>query len=188
MSDSIQSINSDAETRMNKTLEALRLDLGKVRTGRAHAGLLDHIMVDYYGSPTPIPQAAGVTVGDARTLVVNVWDKTLVPLIEKAIMESDLGLNPSTAGEVIRLPLPPLTEERRKDLVKLVRGEGESAKVAVRNIRRDANQHLKNLLKGKEISEDEDKKAESAVQKTTDKFVAKIDELIHEKEKDLMEM
>ncbi|MDH5649608.1 MAG: ribosome recycling factor [Gammaproteobacteria bacterium] len=171
---------------MTKTVEALKADLGKVRTGRAHAGLLDHIKVDYYGTSTPVSQAASVTVGDARTLVVTAWDKKLVPLIEKAILESDLGLNPATAGETIRIPLPPLNEERRKELVKVVRGEGENAKVAVRNIRRDANQHFKNLLKKKEISEDEDKRAEDAIQKLTDKNVAKIDALVAEKEKDLM--
>ena len=184
--DSIQSITSDADKRMTKTVEALKADLGKVRTGRAHAGLLDHIKVDYYGTSTPVSQAASVTVGDARTLVVTAWDKKLVPLIEKAILESDLGLNPATAGETIRIPLPPLNEERRKELVKVVRGEGENAKVAVRNIRRDANQHFKNLLKKKEISEDEDKRAEDAIQKLTDKNVAKIDALVAEKEKDLM--
>lgn len=186
--DSIQDIKTDAEQRMTKTREALKLDLGKVRTGRAHVGLLDHLKVDYYGSPTPISQAAGVSVGDARTLVVTAWDKTLVPLIEKAILESDLGLNPAVAGTTIRIPLPPLTEERRKELVKVVRGEGENAKVAVRNIRRDANQHLKNLLKQKEISEDEDKRAEESIQKLTDKAVSAIDTMVEEKEKDLMEI
>lgn len=186
--DSVESINKDANNRMNKSMEALKADLGKVRTGRASIGLLDHIKVDYYGTLTPINQAANVTVGDARTLVVTVWDKAMVGTMEKAILESDLGLNPAVAGTTIRIPMPPLTEERRKELVKVVRGEGENTKVAIRNIRRDANQHHKALLKDKSISEDEDKRAEDQVQKLTDQIIKEVDKIIEEKEKDLMEI
>lgn len=178
----------DAETRMGKTIDSLKTDLGKIRTGRASIAILDHIKVDYYGTPTSVSQVANITASDARTLTVTPWEKNMVQPIEKAIMESDLGINPTTAGIVIRLPMPPLTEERRKDLVKLVRVEGENGKVAVRNIRRDANQHIKNLLKKKEISEDDDKHGEESIQKLTDKSVADIDKLISEKEKDIMEI
>lgn len=186
--DSIESIRKDAEKRMGKSIDALRSDLGKIRTGRAHAGLLDHINVDYYGTPTPINQVASVTVSDARTLLVSPWEKNMVKPVEKAIMESDLGLNPATAGQSIRIPLPPLTEERRKELAKLVRSEGENAKIAIRNIRRDGNHHCKELLKKKEISEDDDKRAEDLIQKLTDRFVAEVDTLVTEKEKDIMEI
>lgn len=185
---SIDSIISDAEKRMSKSVSNVKDELGKVRTGRAQPNLLDHVTVDYYGTPTPLSQAAGVSVGDARTLVVKVYDKTMVQPIEKAIMESDLGLNPATAGDTIRIPLPPLTEERRRDLVKVVKSEGENGKVAVRNIRRDANTHIKDLLKSKEISEDDEKRGEDRVQKLTDRFVAEVDSLIEAKEKDLMEI
>ncbi|MDH5633682.1 MAG: ribosome recycling factor [Gammaproteobacteria bacterium] len=184
----IEAVIADAEKRMNKTIESMKTELTKIRTGRANVALLDHVMVDFYGTPTPIGQAAGVSVGDARTLVVKVWDKNMIQAIEKAILESDLGLNPATAGDTIRIPLPPLTEERRKDLVKVVKGEGEHGKVAVRNIRRDANTHVKELLKNKEISEDDEKRAEDRIQKLTDSFVGKIDKHIEEKEKDLMEL
>lgn len=186
--ESIDAIKKDAEKRMHKSVEALQEELGKIRTGRAHAGLLDHITVEYYGNPTPLSQVASVTVADARTLLVNPWEKTMVAVIEKAIRDSDLGLNPATSGQSIRVPLPALTEERRKDLAKVVRAEGENAKIAVRNIRRDSNQHLKALLKSKEISEDEDKRAEDTVQKLTDQHSAKVDELITEKEKEIMEI
>ena len=186
--DSIENIRKDAEKRMGKSIDALRTDLGKIRTGRAHAGLLDHINVDYYGTPTPINQVASVTVSDARTLLVSPWEKNMVQPVEKAILESDLGLNPATAGQSIRIPLPPLTEERRKELAKLVRSEGENTKIAIRNIRRDGNHHCKELLKKKEISEDDDKRAEDLIQKLTDRFVAEVDKLVAEKEKDIMEI
>lgn len=185
---SIDSIVTDAENRMSKSVGNVKDELGKVRTGRAHPSLLDHIMVDYYGAPTPLSQAAGVSIGDARTLVVKVYDRTMVQAIEKAIMESDLGLNPATAGDAIRIPLPPLTEERRRDLVKVVKNEGENGKVAIRNIRRDANNHIKDLLKSKEISEDDEKRGEDRIQKLTDRFVGEVEKLIEAKEKDLMEI
>lgn len=184
----VEEFINDADTRMGKTIESLKTDLGKIRTGRASIAILDHIKVDYYGAPTAVSQVANIVVSDARTLTVTPWEKNMVQPIEKAIMESDLGINPATAGTVIRLPMPPLTEERRKDLVKLARVEGENGKVAVRNIRRDANQHIKGLLKSKEISEDDDKRGEERIQKLTDKFVADIDQLISEKEKDIMEI
>lgn len=184
----VENFLNDAETRMGKTLDSLKTDLGKIRTGRASISLLDHIMIDYYGSPTSISQVANISLSDARTLTVTPYEKNMVQPIEKAIMESDLGINPTTAGTVIRLPMPPLTEERRKELVKLAKVEGENGKVATRNIRRDANQHIKDLLKKKEISEDDDKRGEDSIQKLTDKFVASIDKLISEKEKDIMEI
>lgn len=185
---SVDQIKKDAETRMAKSVETLKLDIGKIRTGRAHPGLLEHIRVDNYGSKAPLSQVANVAVGDARTLTVTPWDKNMVQTVEKAIRESDLGLNPMTAGNVIRVPLPQLTEERRKELTKHLRAEGESAKVAIRNVRRDANQHLKDALKKKLITEDDDKRGEEAVQKFTDRFIAEVDKLVAAKEKDLMQV
>ncbi len=184
----IDEILTDAEARMGKSVDSLRSELVKIRTGRAHPSLLDQLMVDYYGTDTPIRQVANVTVEDSRTLAVAPWEKQMVAVVEKAIINSGLGLNPSTAGTLIRIPLPPLTEERRRELVKVVKHEGENAKVAVRNIRRDANSDFKELLKEKEISEDESHQAEDAVQKLTDKFVASVDEVIVAKEKELMEI
>jgi ribosome recycling factor len=184
----INDILKDAESRMDKTVESTRAEMGRMRTGRASVALLDHLQIDYYGTPTPVAQTASVSVADARTLSIQPWDKSLVPLIEKAIMESDLGLNPVTAGEVIRIPIPPLTEERRRDISKLVRSEGEQGKVAIRNIRRDANHHLKDLLKEKEISEDEEKRAQDSVQKLTDKAVTLIEQIVDDKENEVMEV
>lgn len=184
----INEIKQDAEKRMKKAVESFHLDLTKVRTGRANVGILDHVMVDYYGTPTPINQVANLTVNDARTIMVTPWEKNMVAAVEKAILTSDLGLNPATAGNAIRVPMPPLTEERRKELIKVVRGEGEQGKVAIRNIRRDANNHLKDLLKDKEITEDDERKAQDLIQKLTDKYIADIDVLLNEKEKDLMEI
>ena len=181
-------IKQDTRTRMNKSLEALRHELAKIRTGRAHPSLLEHVHVDYYGSDVPISQAASVAVEDARTLSVTPWDKTMVKVIEKAILTSDLGLNPNTAGQVIRIPLPPLTEERRVELGKVVHHEGENAKIAIRNIRRDANHHIKELLKNKDISEDEDRKAETEIQDVTNLAVSKVDDIVAEKEKELLEI
>jgi ribosome recycling factor len=181
-------IQNDARNRMTKSLDALRHELAKIRTGRAHPSLLEHVHVDYYGSEVPIGQAASVAVEDARTLSVTPWDKSMVQPIEKAILTSDLGLNPATAGQVIRIPLPPLTEERRKDLSKVVHNEGENAKIAIRNIRRDANHHIKELLKEKEISEDQERKAEADIQAVTDVAVKKVDEIVAEKEKELLEI
>ena len=183
-----EAIIKDADQRMNKTMETLRHDLAKVRTGRAHPSLLEHIHVSYYGSEVPLNQAANISVQDARTLAITVWDKSMVQEVEKAIMNSDLGLNPMTAGEVLRVPLPPLTEERRKELIKVVRGEAEKARVAVRNIRRDANNHLKSAVKDKAITEDEERRAEERVQKITDAHVADIDKMLEEKESELMEV
>ena len=183
----IQDIKKDARIRMGKTLDSLRTELAKIRTGRAHPSLLEHVHVDYYGSSVPISQAANVSVEDARTLAVTVWDKTMVKALEKAIMTSDLGLNPMTAGTTIRIPLPPLTEERRISLGKVVHHEGENAKIAIRNIRRDANHHIKELLREKMVSEDDERKAEAEIQVLTDKFVANVDELVVEKEQELME-
>lgn len=182
----IEDIKKDADTRMHKSIDSLRQELSKLRTGRAHTSLLDHITVSYYGTDMPLNQVANVGVEDSRTLAINPWEKSMVQPIEKAIMTSDLGLNPTTAGTVIRVPLPPLTEERRKDMVRIVRQEAEGAKVAIRNIRRDANHHIKELLKEKEISEDEDRRAEEGIQKLTDKYVAKVDELLAVKEEELM--
>ena len=184
----INEIKQDAERRMGKSIEALSNDLAKVRTGRANPSLLDSIKVDYYGAQVPLSQVANISVLDARTLSLSPWEKPMVPVIEKAIMASDLGLNPVTTGELIRIPLPALTEERRKELIKVVRAEGESAKVAIRNIRRDANTSLKELVKEKEISEDEERRAAEAVQKITDKYVKKVDELLQVKEKELIEI
>lgn len=182
----ITEIHNDAEARMQKTIEALRLELKKLRTGRAHPSLLDHVLVDYYGSEVPLSQVGNVAVEDARTLTITPWEKTMIAPIEKAIMQSDLGLNPNSAGMVIRVPMPPLTEERRKDLIRIVRQEGEGGKVAIRNIRRDSNNQLKALLKDKEISEDEERRAQDQIQKVTDKHVAEVDKVLDEKEKDLM--
>lgn len=184
----IDEIISDAESRMKKTVEALANALKKVRTGRAHPNLLDSIRVEYYGNPTQLSQVANISVEDGRTLTISPWERDMVPVIEKAIMASDLGLNPSTAGTVIRLPMPALTEETRKEFVKAVKSEGENSKVALRNIRRDANTDFKDLLKEKEISEDEDRKAQDSIQKLTDHFITKIEELVEQKEKELMEV
>ena len=182
----IPEIKKGAEQKMAKTLEALKIDLGKVRTGRAHAGILDHVMVDYYGTMTAVPKVANVQLADARTITVQPWEKKLVPAIEKAIRDSDLGLNPASAGDVIRVPMPALTEERRKDLIKVVRHEAENARVAVRNVRRDANEQLKKLLKDHKVAEDDERHAQADVQKLTDRFVAEIDKVLHQKEADLM--
>jgi len=184
----IEDILKDAETRMGKSVDSLKSELTKIRTGRAHPSLLDQVSVDYYGNETPINQVANVTVEDSRTLAVAPWEKQMVPVVEKAIINSGLGLNPATAGNLIRIPMPPLTEERRRELVKVVKGEGENAKIAVRNIRRDANSDFKDMLKDKDISEDESRDAEDTVQKLTDKFVAAIDDVIAVKEKELMEI
>ncbi|MBC7623089.1 MAG: ribosome recycling factor [Aeromicrobium sp.] len=174
------------EQKMQKSIDSLKNNLAKVRTGRAHAGMLDQIQVDYYGSPTPLTTVASLNVADARTIIVQPFEKKMTSAIEKAIRDSDLGLNPSTTGEVVRVPMPSLTEERRREMAKLVKVEGEDAKVAVRNIRRDANNHLKDALKAKTLPEDAEKKAQDDVQKMTDKFVAEIDKLVHDKEKELM--
>ena len=179
-------VRKTAEQKMQKSVEALKQDLSKVRTGRAHAGLLDHVLVDYYGTPTPIPQIGSVSLLDARTLAVTPWEKKLLATVEKAIRDSDLGLNPSSDGERVRVPMPPLTEERRRDLIKVVRHEAENARVAVRNIRRDANHHLKEMLKKKEIPEDQERKAQDEVQKLTDRHIADIDKVLQQKEADLM--
>jgi ribosome recycling factor len=182
----IADVKKVAEQKMQRSVETLKTDLGKVRTGRAHTGLLDHIHVDYYGSSMPLTQVANVTLADARTITVQPWEKKMVPTVEKAIRDADLGLNPATAGDVIRVPMPSLTEERRKDLIKVVRSEAENARVAVRNIRRDAISHLKDLLKSKSIAEDEERRAQEEVQKLTDRYVADIDKLLHTKEADLL--
>ena len=182
----ITEIRKDTEQRMHKSLDALRADLGKIRTGRAHTGLLDHVMVDYYGSLTLVTQVANVTLIDARTIGVQPWEKNMVGKVERAIRDADLGLNPATNGEIIRVPMPMLTEERRRDLIKLVKSEGEDAKIAVRNIRRDANNSMKELLKKKEISEDDDRRVQDEIQKLTDRFVAEIDQMLVAKEVDLM--
>ena len=184
----IKDILKDAEVRMTKSIEALKGELTKLRTGRAHTSLLDHITVSYYDNDTPLTQVASITVSDPRTLTVTPWEQNMVGPIEKAIMKSDLGLNPATSGKVIRVPLPPLTEERRKDMIRIVRHEGENARVAIRNIRRDANGDFKSLNKEKEITDDEMHQAEDSVQKITDKFVKEVDEILDEKEKDLMEV
>lgn len=182
----IEDVQSDARARMQKSIEAFRTELSKIRTGRAHPSLLDHVSVDYYGTPTPINQAANVTIEDARTLAVSPFDKGMVKAIEKAILESDLGLNPSTSGTLIRIPLPPLTEERRRDLIKVVKNEAEGARVAIRNIRRDANGTLKDLEKEKEITEDEMRRAEDRIQKLTDEHVAQVESIFEAKEKEML--
>ena len=182
----IPEIKKGAEQKMAKTIEALKVDLGKVRTGRAHAGILDHVMVDYYGTMTAVPKVANVQLADARTITVQPWEKKLVPAIEKAIRDSDLGLNPASAGDVIRVPMPALTEERRRDLIKVVRHEAENARVAVRNVRRDAIEHLKKLLKEHKVAEDDERRAQDDVQKLTDRFVVEIDRMLAVKEQEIM--
>ncbi|MDD4964015.1 MAG: ribosome recycling factor [Gallionella sp.] len=182
----IADIRKNAEQKMNKSLDALKADLTKVRTGRAHTGLLDHITVDYYGSPTLITQVANVTLVDSRTIGVQPWEKNMIGKVERAIRDADLGLNPATNGDLIRVPMPMLTEERRRDLIKVVKSEGEDAKIAVRNIRRDANSTLKEALKNKEISEDDERRVQDEVQKLTDRFVTEIDKALAAKEVDLM--
>jgi ribosome recycling factor len=183
----IGEIKKDAKIRMAKSLDSLRTELAKIRTGRAHPSLLEHVQVEYYGSLVPISQAANVSIEDARTLAVTPWDKNMVQPLEKAIMKSDLGLNPVTAGTIIRIPLPPLTEERRLALGKVVHNEGENAKIAIRNIRRDANNHIKGLLTNKEISEDDDHRAEQDIQQLTDENVKQVDEIVAVKEQELLE-
>jgi ribosome recycling factor len=182
----IDDIQKRTAERMSKSIEALRHELAKIRTGRAHPSLLDHITVSYYGNDVPLSQTANITVEDSRTLAVSPWERNMVQAIEKAIMTSDLGLNPSTAGTVIRVPMPALTEERRRDLTKVVRHEGENTRVAIRNIRRDANTELKNALKDKLVSEDAERRSQEQIQKLTDQFVKEVDVLLEEKEKDLM--
>ncbi len=182
----LEDIKKTADQKMQKSLEALKNDLAKVRTGRAHAGLLDHVMVEYYGSMVAVNQVANVNLGDARTINVQPYEKNMIGKVEKAIRDSDLGLNPATNGDVIRVPMPMLTEERRRDLTKIVRNEAEGAKVAIRNVRRDANDALKKLLKDKEISEDDERRAQDEVQKLTDKAVVEVDKLLQVKEADLM--
>jgi ribosome recycling factor len=183
---SVADVKKSAQERMAKSLETLRGDLAKVRTGRAHAGILDSVMVDYYGNPTPINQVANLTLVDARTIGVQPFEKKMAGAIEKAIRDSDLGLNPSAQGDMIRVPTPPLTEERRKEMVKLVKSEGEDAKIAVRNIRRDANEGLKKLVKDKTISEDDERRGTDDIQKLTDKAIADIDKMLTEKEKEVL--
>jgi ribosome recycling factor len=182
----INDVKKSAEQKMGKSVEALKADLGKVRTGRAHTGLLDHIQVDYYGSMMPLTQVANVTLADARTIGVQPWEKKMIPVVEKAIRDSDLGLNPATSGDLIRIPMPALTEERRRELTKVVHKDAENARIAVRNIRRDANEHLKKLLKDKQCSEDDERHAQQDVQKLTDRFIAEIDKVLQAKEADLM--
>ena len=182
----IADVKKTAEQKMKKTLESLRNDLAKVRTGRAHTGILDHVSIDYYGTPTPVPQVANVTLVDARTIGVTPYEKKMAGAIEKAIRDSDLGLNPSTVGDMVRVPMPALTEERRKDLIKVVHKEGENARVAVRNVRRDAIHQLKELLRQKKVAEDDERRAQDDVQKLTDRHIAEIDKLLQVKEADLM--
>ena len=182
----ISELKETAEHKMQRSIESLKADLGKIRTGRAHTGLLDHVHVDYYGNPVPINQVANVTLLDARTIGVQPWEKPMIAKVEKAIRDSDLGLNPASQGDIIRVPMPALTEERRRDLIKVVKHEGENAKVAIRNLRRDANAHLKEALKKKEVSEDDERRAQEDVQRLTDRYVAEVDRLLAEKEKDLL--
>ena len=184
----IAELKKTTEHKMQRSIETLKTDLAKVRTGRAHTGLLDHVMVEYYGSMVPINQVANITLIDARTIGVQAWEKPMMGKVERAIRDSDLGLNPANMGEILRVPMPALTEERRRDLTKVVRHEGESAKVAVRNLRRDANQHLKDAVKDKTISEDEERRAEDYIQKLTDKAVTEIDKLLAQKEQELMQI
>jgi len=182
----INDILKDAEQRMQKSIDSMRAEMAKIRTGRASPALIDHLTVDYYGTATPISQVANISVQDARTLAVQTWEKNMVTVVERAIMEANLGLNPMTAGDLIRIPMPPLTEERRKEMVKVAASEGESGKVAIRNIRRDANGDFKSLLKDKEISEDEEKQAEANIQTLTDKYVAQVDVIVKEKEAEIL--
>ncbi|MEY3220339.1 MAG: Ribosome-recycling factor [Pseudomonadota bacterium] len=184
----VESTQKDAEERMKKSLETLKHDFHKIRTGRAHSSLLDHIKVNYYGTDTPLTQVANVTVQDSRTLMVIPWEKSMVSPVEKAIRESDLGLNPATQGMNIRVPLPPMTEQRRKELIKVIHKEAELGKTAIRNVRRDANQHFKKMVKDKQLSEDDDRKAEDFIQKLTDKYIGLVDKLVHDKEAELMEV
>jgi len=182
----IADVKKSAEQRMQKSLEALKVDLGKVRTGRAHTGILDHVMVDYYGSPVPISSVANINLIDSRNIGVTPWEKKMVGAVEKAIRDSDLGLNPSSQGDLIRVPTPALTEERRRELIKVVKNEAENAKVAVRNVRRDANGTLKDLLKDKAISEDDERRSQEEIQKLTDRYIAEVDKVLQAKETDLM--
>jgi len=182
----VAQIKKTTEQKMQKSIEALKADLAKVRTGRAHTGLLDHLRVDYYGQEVPIGQVANVTLLDARTIGIQPWEKKIVAVIDKAIRESDLGLNPVTQGELIRVPMPALTEERRKELAKVVRHEGENSRVAIRNLRRDANHHLKELLKQRAIPEDQERRSQDEIQKLTDRYIAEVDKLLQQKEADLM--
>jgi ribosome recycling factor len=184
----VNQIKKTTDDKMKKSVEALKADLAKVRTGRAHTGILDHIKVDYYGNETPLSQVANITLVDSRTIGVQPWEKKMVSAIEKAIRDSDLGLNPATQGELVRVPMPALTEERRKELIKVVKHEGETAKVAIRNLRRDANHHLKELLKNKAVPEDQERRAQDEVQKLTDRYVAEVDKLLQQKEADLMQV
>lgn len=184
----ISDLKKTTEQKMQKSLEALKNDLGKVRTGRAHAGLLDHVMVDYYGTPTAVNQVANITLLDARTIGVQPWEKPMVAKVEKAIRDSDLGLNPATMGDIVRVPMPMLTEERRRDLIKVVRAEAENARIAIRNLRRDANHSLKEAVKAKEISEDDERRTQDDVQKLTDRHIAEADKLLAQKEQDLMQV
>ena len=184
----VNQIKKATDDKMKKSVEALKADLAKVRTGRAHTGILDHIKVDYYGNETPLSQVANITLVDSRTIGVQPWEKKMVSAIEKAIRDSDLGLNPATQGELVRVPMPALTEERRKELIKVVKHEGETAKVAIRNLRRDANHHLKELLKNKAVPEDQERRAQDEVQKLTDRYVAEVDKLLQQKEADLMQV
>jgi ribosome recycling factor len=184
----LQEIKKDAGERMSKSVQLLRTELKKLRTGRAHTSLLDHITVEYYGAQVPLSQVANIGVEDSRTLTITPWERQMVQTVEKAIMTSDLGLNPNTAGNVIRVPLPPLTEERRRDMAKVVRHEGENAKVAIRNIRRDALHQVKELLKEKEITEDDDRRAQDEIQQLTDKHIETVDKVVEEKEQELLEV
>ncbi|MCF8180012.1 MAG: ribosome recycling factor [Limnohabitans sp.] len=183
---SASQIKTNADQKMQKSIETFKANLAKIRTGRASPGILEHIMVDYYGNPTPISQVANLGLADARTINVTPWEKNMVAVVEKAIRDSDLGLNPATQGAVIRVPMPPLTEERRKELTKVVKSEGEETKIAIRNLRRDANEHLKRLVKDKEISEDEERRAQDEIQKLTDRYVTDVDKLVLEKDKEIM--
>lgn len=184
----IQEMKKTIEGKMQKSVESLKTDLAKIRTGRAHTGLLDHVMVEYYGSMVPVTQVANITLIDARTLGVQTWEKPMLGKVERAIRDSDLGLNPANMGELLRVPMPALTEERRRDLTKVVRHEGENAKIAIRNLRRDGNQQLKDAVKDKAISEDDERRGEDEIQKLTDKYVAEIDKLLAQKEQELMQI
>ncbi len=184
----IAELKKNAESKMQKTLEALKNDLLKVRTGRAHTGLLDHVQVDYYGSMVPVNQVANITLVDARTIGVQPWEKNMAQKVEKAIRDSDLGLNPASQGEMIRVPMPALTEERRKEMIKVVKHEGEGAKVAIRNLRRDANNHLKDALKKGEVPEDDERKAQDDIQKLTDRYIAEVDKMLAQKEAELLQV